>query len=706
MSKGRTFLSKRQKAIIRMMAQMGGKPVTVAAISEKLSVSDRTILRDMPVIEKWFSENDFKLVRKRGKGMTIDESPENLSLIQELLHVDKESARYGRDERRVMILGTLFFAVSPVKAYVFTSQHDISEGTLYADLDVLETWLNDYGIRINRRPGLGIFITGEETSRRQAIVNALFELFDINRIPALLNQITDAPEADAVSSHPLMPFFQKKIILFARECISYCEDTLKVEYVDNSQISLITRISLAIYRMCNERFLRTMPGEMKGLENSREFRAAKELTDRIADCFDISVPAEETAHLAVYLATSRVWTASGKMDDPLQSIHLRHVVLSMVGIAERMTDIPFRSDRSLIDDLAEHVAVMKKRISMDLIAGNTQTDMIREKYPGIYSAVETACQVLTEWIYPKDLKDSDVGLIAIHFAAAAERIRKNAEKVAVAVVCPLGIASSKMLAASLIRSFPEIEVRKITSAFSIDEDQLHSDGIDLIISTAEIPTTYPHLCVDKVLQVQDKMRIRNYLTQITADRDRGRMNDRHDKSASLTMEDVRILAGLGTEISELVEYFSILTLERGDSAEDLMSAAAAAMTDSDSLRKALMEGFKARERISGTYIKEMEICLLHCRSNAVAHSRFIYISLSEPMASPDGLIRGAVAMAVPEDVEDEILIEPVGRLSALLVEDQRFLQALLDRDQAAGTRYIEKALVKYYQQEVLRIMEV
>ena len=90
----------------------------------------------------------------------------------------------------------------------------------------------------------------------------------------------------------------------------------------------------------------------------------------------------------------------------------------------------------------------------------------------------------------------------------------------------------------------------------------------------------------------------------------------------------------------------------------------------------------------------------------MAHSRFIYISLSEPMASPDGLIRGAVAMAVPEDVEDEILIEPVGRLSALLVEDQRFLQALLDRDQAAGTRYIEKALVKYYQQEVLRIMEV
>jgi uncharacterized membrane protein len=72
----------------------------------------------------------------------------------------------------------------------------------------------------------------------------------------------------------------------------------------------------------------------------------------------------------------------------------------------------------------------------------------------------------------------------------------------------------------------------------------------------------------------------------------------------------------------------------------------------------------------------------------------------------NGILRGAVAMTVPAEAEDEILLEPVGNLSALMVEDEGFLQALLRRDQTAGIRYIEKALVKYYQHEVTKIMEV
>jgi hypothetical protein len=97
---------------------------------------------------------------------------------------------------------------------------------------------------------------------------------------------------------------------------------------------------------------------------------------------------------------------------------------------------------------------------------------------------------------------------------------------------------------------------------------------------------------------------------------------------------------------------------------------------------------------------------MHCRSDAMDHSRFTYISLSEPVMTENGILRGAVAMTVPAEVEDEILLEPVGKLSALLVEDEGFLQALLKRDQTAGIRYVEKALVKYYQHEATKIMEV
>ena len=35
-------------------------PITIQAISEKLKLSSRTVLREMPRINEWFEENDFK----------------------------------------------------------------------------------------------------------------------------------------------------------------------------------------------------------------------------------------------------------------------------------------------------------------------------------------------------------------------------------------------------------------------------------------------------------------------------------------------------------------------------------------------------------------------------------------------------------------------------------------------------------------------
>ena len=47
----------------------------------------------------------------------------------------------------------------------------ISEGTLTADLNQLETWFTKYQLKLVRRPGLGVFIEGTEIARRQALTS-------------------------------------------------------------------------------------------------------------------------------------------------------------------------------------------------------------------------------------------------------------------------------------------------------------------------------------------------------------------------------------------------------------------------------------------------------------------------------------------------------------------------------------------------------
>ena len=43
-------------------------PITIQAISEKLKLSSRTVLREMPRINEWFEENDLNQSRNQESG--------------------------------------------------------------------------------------------------------------------------------------------------------------------------------------------------------------------------------------------------------------------------------------------------------------------------------------------------------------------------------------------------------------------------------------------------------------------------------------------------------------------------------------------------------------------------------------------------------------------------------------------------------------
>ena len=119
-------------------------------------------------------------VRKFTEKIVSDE------MIEELLHAENVIPLFSKKERCRQILGELLFALEPIKTYVFTSRFNISERTLYGDLDALDVWFSDYQIQIVRRTGLGIFLEGHEANIRQAIANAVFEFCDTDQLPGLI----------------------------------------------------------------------------------------------------------------------------------------------------------------------------------------------------------------------------------------------------------------------------------------------------------------------------------------------------------------------------------------------------------------------------------------------------------------------------------------------------------------------------------------
>jgi mannitol operon transcriptional antiterminator len=693
--KGRNSLSSRQREIIKILIEMESETTTVAAVSERLGVSSRTVLREMPVIEQWLLENDFHFSRKHGVGLSIQETPEHLELIRELLELEGVRHMYSRDERKRWILGALFFADGPIKAFAFTSRFDISEGTLYSDLDSLDEWLSEYDVSIVRKPGLGIYLEGEELYMRQAIANAVIAFCEMDRIT---EKIAGAESLEGLSSggNPLLTFMRPEIVSFARDEVRRCEERLNVHYMDSSELNLIIRMSLAIYRMQKGSFLTKLPAEKGRIGALAELSVSRDVAASIRKNFDLQVTEPEIGRMAMQLSSTRFWSDVSEFNDPMQTMNIRRITLSMIGIAEQMTEIPFHSDDILIEDLVKHLTVMVRRFAMDVLEENVQAEAVRERYPDIYKAAAVACQVLQELGLPGQVRDSDIGYVAMHFAASAERIQENEQKIVAAVVCPTGISSSRMLAAGLGKSFPGIEIRRVLSAFNIDARALWEEGIDLIISTVDLKTDFPWMRVSQILQAQDMMRIRNEIVRINRERIRQRTQTVGSRrEGNLRIRDIRRLTDLGIEITQILDHFRLVSAA-AESTGELMELAALSVAETSQAADAVRRGFREREERASTYVGEMRICLYHCRTRALEHSRVSYLRLSSPLKTEEGTIEGALVMAVPDGLKD-YQTEPVGRISALLVEEERFLKALKAGDEKESISLVETALEKYYQ---------
>lgn len=705
-------MTSRQQAIVRILTAMAGNPVTIGAVSEKLGVSSRTVLRELPAIEAWMDENDFTFTRKPGVGLAIEEDAATIQLLNDLMKTQQSDSSYSQKERRRQILGELLFLREPVKSYVFLSRFQISEGTLARDLDALAGWLDAYKIQISRRPGAGIFLKGSETAYRQAIAGAALEFMGDGEILKLLRRSDDAgapsyqPQEETAGSkllkNRLYQFIEPQVITFVEQILSETEKKLDIRYTDSGYMALIVHLSLAIRRLrCGEK-IEMDPLELQSLAKLPEFAVASQIAGKISSKFQLEIPAEETGFITMHLSSARIWPRSGRPRSQLQTINTRQIVLAIVESVEQQLGLSFHTCTQMIEELTSHMDSMISRLSMNIHLENSQGDTIRQKYPAIYQAVEHACSLLRERLFIENISASEITFVTMHFAAAAETLRAEQKQVAVAVVCPSGMGASRMLAANLMRSLHNVEIRQIMSAFHLDPEKLRENGIDLIISTVPLDLDFPSICVSPIPQAQDMLVITNAVESIGADRAKKSLTKPllPDTGNEMTWEDIRSFTRTGEEISQLLEHFRIQEIPAIQGPENLLGLAAGIFAETILERQITGQDLARREEVQNTFIPELGIYLLHCRTKAVRHCRFGFLLLKETFATENGTVRGAILLLAPQSEWNEC-IEVISRISVLLAEEPDFLAALLRGDRDTSRRLMEKALVRFFQNKLL-----
>ena len=115
-------LTPRADKIIRILLRFSpDSPVTIGIISEELGVSDRSVQRELPTVEKWMKHNGFCFVRKRSVGLLIDETPERLKELAALLD-EKDTNNSAPADNRPERLTVMTFSSQKSRLNLTTSQ--------------------------------------------------------------------------------------------------------------------------------------------------------------------------------------------------------------------------------------------------------------------------------------------------------------------------------------------------------------------------------------------------------------------------------------------------------------------------------------------------------------------------------------------------------------------------------------------------------
>lgn len=436
---------------------------TTAALAESIGVSRRTVLRELPAVEQWMQAAGAHFVRNPGKGLLLDEAPERRDALRTQLN-SGDRKKLSRAERRQQLLTRLLSEQEPCKTAVLARALGVSESTLSADLDELETKLHPYRVEMFRRPGVGVWLQGDASSYRR-VVSALLrssmpekELAEVlcGRMPEneIFSTLLDTKTAEKVWA-VLQQFEQEE----------------QLHLPDAGFLALAIHCTLTIQQLRQGGDKGSAPRGLRPAGNH-----AARLVAALNRAFGLTLPPEEAQYLELYLS------AYLGAEDPwgsAQEMELRNLEAALIREMEKTLHTDLSGYTSLRDDLYCHLRPMLLRVEQNIRTENPQLDTIRTDYPGLWKATRAACDAVQQQFVLPAISDDEAAYLAMHFGAVLEQNAMFRLRLRVVVACPLGMGSSRFLASRLGNEFPSLQVEGCCSVRELNTADLRLDTFEL-----------------------------------------------------------------------------------------------------------------------------------------------------------------------------------------------------------------------------------
>lgn len=481
------FLSTREKEIIEMLIKYHGQYVTIYDIAQHLAVSSRTIHRELKSIESFINTFNIKLERVTKKGIQLDADEHAVTSLKNVLS-QQNTIDLSQEEQKVIILYALIQAKEPIKQYGLAHEIGVSTQTLTKLLDELDIELDQYQLKLQKKRGEGIHLSGAESKKRELLSQLMVNNLNSTSVYSV---IENHFVYQSINQSQLAMVDMDKIFRVERILMDHL-DQLPYSLTESSYLTLTVHIVLSIDRMLNGEYVALNNDIYNNVKDSFEHKVAAALALHLEHIYGVQFNQAEVTFITIHLRGAKRKESVEVFKDNKDEARIDQLIHSVAKYSQQ----DFKDWDTLSEGLKLHLIPAINRLNANIETYNPLTEMIKHKYPRLFESVHRGLShIWPDFNFP----DSEIAFIVLHFGGAIQN--QGSPFYSVLVVCSSGIGTSRLLATRLQQTFSEIQ--KTTQASVGDLNELDSTQFDAIITTVDLDITTPYITVNPLLPDSD-----------------------------------------------------------------------------------------------------------------------------------------------------------------------------------------------------------
>lgn len=514
-------INHRQASILYELIQ-SDKPLTAGSLAAKLDLNDRIVRFNLPPLDLWLKAYGVKHPLQTPRGIYLDlpggARERLLQLIPDPL-LEMEGIYLRPEYRQLWIAFRILASSEPLQSKDLEKELQLSENTLARDFRRVRKLLEKHTLSLVRKRSLGTYVEGPEIQIRYALSIFLKRILgDANLVHLCLwkkVQLQNPWAERSLLRRMTLNLIEKWPLWDSWDAIQQLTSSLGVSYdeVNISRIALYLAISITRIRQS-----RSVSYPMERMDNIREneiFIATKRILTAPPFAPDINFSDAEIVFVFNQLIT---YGYAGFGDE---YAHLEEVGQErFLYIADEILARIFESKKmdyhssSITTELAAHLHRCYHLLHMGVKVQFNLADEVQRSYPDLFKEIQEILSQIPANPLFNTILEEEVARITLYAAMAILQTESlgSGQEMKIAVVCPTGGVTSRMLMLRLQTELPELGKLELMSLKQLRAGNL--ENVRAIISTTETISRDlgpPVLVVNPFLNDEDISRIRAWL---------------------------------------------------------------------------------------------------------------------------------------------------------------------------------------------------